>query len=264
VGRFAPTIMAGKVCPHPVAVETVDVLVAWDGTSPVGTMVRNALAWYAGAEEWLMRRALVALVASLTLAVVLGPLAQASPVISGQRAFGQVSIEPAFDDANGAQIFLLTPIHAPLPSKANSVAWAPMYLPMYPTSTTIGVLNCTPQNCDHVQVLPSDLVTALGLQSVYPTGTISTKYGSFTGGLVAGHDHLVGVAKTGGDFNIAWHVFLVLFTPKGVSDGASNTELLTLSAVNAAIAAGDAVGPIDSGIVFNCSITSEATYLNGQ
>jgi hypothetical protein len=211
-----------------------------------------------------MRRSLVALVASLALAVCLTPLAHASSGFSGQRTFGQVSIEPAIDDANGNQIFLLTPIHAPLPSKANPVAWAPMYLPMYPANTTISPLNCTPQNCDHLQVLPTDLVNALGLQSVYPIGSISTKYGPFTGGLVGGHDHLVGVAKTGGDFNVAWHVFLVLFTPQGVRDGASNTELLTLQSINAAIARGDAVGPIDSGIVFNCSITSEATYLHGQ
>lgn len=214
-----------------------------------------------------MRRWLLAVpvMASLALAVCLTPMAQASPVVSGQHAFGQVSIEPAYDDSTGNLIFLLTPIHAPLPSKANPVAWAPMYLPMYPASSTVSPLNCTPYNCDHVQVLPSGLVSALGLGSVYPTGTISTKYGAFTGGLVAGHDHLVGVAKTGGDFNIAWHVYLVLFTPKGVSDGAINHELLTLAGIQNAMAAGD-VFPhaIDSGITFNCSITNAATYWNGQ
>jgi hypothetical protein len=214
-----------------------------------------------------MRRLLLAVpvVASLALAVCLTPMAQASPVITGQHAFGQVSVEPAYDTGTGNLIFLLTPDKAPLPSKANPVAWAPMYIPMYPTGSSVSPLNCLPTNCDHLQVLPSALVAALGLQSVYPTGTISTKYGTFTGGLVAGHDHLVGVATTGGDFNIAWHVFLILFTQQGVDDGAINHELLTLAAIHAAMAAGDIFPqPIDSGIVFNCSITSEATYLNGQ
>jgi hypothetical protein len=211
-----------------------------------------------------MRRWLFALMVSVGLAVSLSPLAQASPVISGQRAYGQVSIEPAYDDANGNLIFLLTPDHVAIPSQSNPVAWAPIYLPMYPVNSTVSDLNCLPTNCDHVQTLPSALVSALHLESVYPDGTITTKYGTFTGGLVSGHDHLVGVANTGGDFNVAWQVYLVLFTPQGVSDGAINHKLLTLQAINDAIANGDAVGPVKTPITFNCSITSEATYLNGQ
>jgi hypothetical protein len=194
----------------------------------------------------------------------LAPLASADPGPSGQVSFGQASVEPAYDDMTGDLIYLLTPNKAPFPSKANPIATAPMYLPMYPVGSTVTPLNCLPTNCDHVQVLPSGLVASLGLQSVYPTGTISTKYGSFTGGLVRGHDHLVGVAKTGGDFNVAWHVYLVLFSAHGVTDGAINQPLRTKQAVDAAIASGDAVGPIDAGIVFNCSITSQATYMNGR
>lgn len=211
-----------------------------------------------------MRSKLFPLLLSLALTVFLAPLALADPGPTGQVAFGRVTVEPAYDDMTGSLIYLLTPDKAPFPSKANSIATAPMYLPMYPTSSTVSLFNCLPTNCDHVQVLPPGLVTSLGLQSVYPTGTISTKYGSFTGGLVKGHDHLVGVAKTGGDFNVAWHVYLVLFTPQGVGNGTINQPLRTLQDVNAAIARGDAVGPIDSGIVFNCSITSEATYLRGH
>jgi hypothetical protein len=160
----------------------------------------------------------------------------------------------------GNLIFLLTPMHVPVPSKANPVAAAPMYIPLYPQNSTVAPLNCLPTNCEHLQVLDSGLVASLGLQSVYPTGTISTKDGTFTGGLVKGHDHLVGVAKTGGDFNVAWHVYLVLFTPQGVSDGAINQHITTLQAMQAAIANGDAVGPIDTPITFNCSIVSAATY----
>lgn len=211
-----------------------------------------------------MRHKLFPLLICLTLALALTPSAKADPGPSGQVTFGQASVEPAYDDMTGGLIYLLTPIHAPFPSKANPIATAPMYLPMYPVNSTVSPLNCLPTNCDHVQVLPSGLVASLGLSSVYPNGTISTKYGSFTGGLVKGHDHLVGVAKSGGDFNVAWHVYLVLFTAKGVEDGAINQPLRTLQAVNAAIATGDAVGPIDSGIVFNCSITSQATYMRGH
>ncbi len=209
------------------------------------------------------RRALF-LLPGLVLTMSLAQLVSADPGPSGQVAFGQVTVEPAYDDMTGDLIYLLTPNHAPFPSRANPRATAPMYLVMYPQGSTVALLNCLPTNCDHVEVLPSGLVEGLGLQSVYPIGTISTKYGSFTGGLVLGHDHLVGVARSHGDFNVAWDVALVLFTPKGVGDGAINQPLRTLQAVNAAIATGDAVGPIDAGIVFNCSVTSEATYKQGH
>ena len=211
-----------------------------------------------------MRRWIIPIVIGLAVTVSLAPLAHADPSPSGQVAFGQSTVEPAYDDMAGSLVYLLTPNHVPFPSNANATSWAPMYIPMYPQNSTVTTLNCLPTNCDHLQVLPAGLVSAMGLSSVYPTGTISTKYGSFTGGLVKGHDHLVGVAKTGGDFNIAWHVYLVLFTPQGVSDGASNQHLTTLAAINAAIASGDAVGPIDSGIVFNCSVVPATTYGLGQ
>jgi hypothetical protein len=212
-----------------------------------------------------MRRWLLALVAALGLAMVAGPLVHADPIISGQRAYANQSVEPAYDDVTGQLIFLKTPIHVAIPVHSNHNAWAPMILPMYPVSTTISPLNCTPQNCDHINVLPPDLVAAFGLQSVYPTGTINTKYGTFTGALVAGHDHIVGVAKSGGDFNIAWHVFLVLFTPKAVADGAINHELLTDASIDAAMSHGDLVPTeIDTGIVFNCSIVPESVYLKGS
>jgi len=43
---------------------------------------------------------------------------------SGQRTFAQASVEPATDYANGNTIYLLTPVKAPFPSKANPVATA--------------------------------------------------------------------------------------------------------------------------------------------
>src|ERR1043165_3067966 len=75
------------------------------------------------------------------------------PWYSGQRAFGQATVEPAVDDATGHEIFLLTPDNAPLPSNAAPRAQAPLYLVLYPTASTIDAdtLNCQPVNCDHVQ-----------------------------------------------------------------------------------------------------------------
>jgi hypothetical protein len=155
---------------------------------------------------------------------------------SGQRAFGQVTIEPAIDDATGNEIFLLTPDHVPLPSNAAERAHAPLYLVLYPAASTIdaNILNCQPVNCDHAQTF------------TYP---------------LKGHDHLVGMPHTG-DFNVAWNVVLVAFTEQAFADGAINNRLLTLDQLNGALAAGDVItiGPVTS---FNCSITSAATYLKG-
>ena len=155
---------------------------------------------------------------------------------SGQRAFAQVTVEPAVDLATGNEIFLLTPNNAPLPSKAAEAATAPLYLPLYPASSTIpaNTLNCQPTNCDHVQTF------------AYP---------------LKGHDHLVGIPPTG-DWNVAWDVILVIFTEQGFADGAINTRILTQTQLDAAVAAGDVVefGPV---LTFNCSRTSIRTYLNG-
>jgi hypothetical protein len=158
------------------------------------------------------------------------------PWYSGQRAFGQVTVEPAIDDATGNEIFLLTPNNVPLPSHAAQRAQAPLYLVLYPALSTIdaNTLNCQPVNCDHVQAF------------AYP---------------LKGHDHLVGMPHTG-DFNVAWYVVLVAFTPQGFEDGAINNRILTLDQLNGALTNGDVtfIGPVTS---FNCSITSAATYLKG-
>ncbi len=184
---------------------------------------------------------------AFALVIVLGAataLAGPSPPwYTGQRAFGQLTVEPAVDLSTGTEVFLLTPNKAPFPSKPPDAAQAPLYLVAYPTTSTItDRLNCTPTTCDHVQRVPAPW---------YPDG-----------GLLKGHDHLVGIANTRGDFKVAWDVELDVFTPKGFSDGAINLRILTLDQLNAAKAAGD-VQAIDTGIVFNCSSTSVTTYLRG-
>jgi hypothetical protein len=177
------------------------------------------------------RIGVVAAAAALLLVTALP--ASAETWYSGQRAFGNVSVEPAVNDADGSQIFLLTPNGAQ--TNANPRAHAPLYLVLYPDASTIpaSTLNCTPTNCNHAQI-PG----------------------------MKGHDHLVGLPHTG-DFNVAWDVYPVVFTPHGIADGAMNTRLLTLSAVWAAKNAGDVFVSPTVLLAFNCSKTSMATYLKG-
>ena len=189
-------------------------------------------------------RFLLAIITGGALVAAMAALAGAGTTwYTGMRAFGQVTVEPAINDANGQEVFLLTPNKAPFPSKAPEKAQAPLYLVAYPTSSTITEpFNCTPTTCDHAQSVPL---------SWYPSG-----------GLLKGHDHLVGIASTGGDFNVAWDVELDAFTPQGFSDGAINHRIMTLDELNAAKRNGDIQG-IDIGVVFNCSSVNIATYLKG-
>lgn len=172
----------------------------------------------------------------LALSLVNQGTAAATTWYSGMRAFGQVTVEPAVDSATGDQVFLLTPNNVPTPANAAERAHAPLYLPLYPTASTLPAssFNCTPTNCNHVQHFG------------YP---------------LKGHDHLIGKPQTG-DFNVAWDVILVAFTLKGFGDGAINTRILTLTQLHNAETAGD-VFEINTGFSFNCSIASMTTYLKG-
>jgi hypothetical protein len=78
---------------------------------------------------------------------------------------------------------------------------------------------------------------------------------------VLGHDHLVGVPPTG-DFNVAWHVILVVFTPQGIADGAVNGRTLTLQQVTDLVNKGDAFQAATP-IVFNCQIVPATVYNKG-
>jgi hypothetical protein len=178
---------------------------------------------------------------------------------SGQRTYAQASVEPAIDYSTGNRIYLLTPIKAPFPSKANTIATAPLYLPLYPLTSTVAAddLNCQPTNCDHANVLPFPSPDYGALPGTDPACT------DFNGGApcarVKGHDHLVGAANTHGDFNVAWTVKPVIFTHQAFVDGKINTRITTLTQLWAEVASGDVVIAPDL-VTFNCSITSEQTY----
>jgi hypothetical protein len=171
------------------------------------------------------------------------------PLPTGERQFGKVSIEPAYDHQTGSLVYLLTPEKATFPSKANHNATAPLHLVEYPPGSTVGTLNCmgVPGNCpDH------DLDVA-----AFATATMPSVYG--TNPLVLpGHDHLVAPPASGGDFNVAWEVIEVLFTSKA----AANTHLTTEAEIEDAIAHGKARA-FDLGFAFNCSVVPSSVYWKG-
>jgi hypothetical protein len=200
-----------------------------------------------------MRRVLAPLAAvALTLALAVPGHAESLP--SGERVFGNVTIEPAYDAAHAGQlIYLLTPNKTPNPVNANPRSWAPIYLPIYPAGSTAA----TTFNCDHTPIdncpdhgnLVADaaqqISAAKGFGSVYAHG-------------VLGHDH-VADAPGGDDFNIAWEPVLVLFT----SAAAANQHLLTDAAILNAAANGTVVLVPSPNLTFHCSVVSAATYNHG-
>lgn len=178
------------------------------------------------------------------------------PWQTGMRAVGNgATIEPAVNDADGSQTFIITPNdspfyqgspNAPVPPAPFSNVSAPLYLVTYPIGSTVDAqtpLNCYTEgffapglsyNCDHAQI-PG----------------------------IKGHDHLIGVPgsqKAGGDYNVQWHVWVTFFTPQGVADGAMNTRILTLYQLKAAQANGDVTPFIDTYIYFDCSAVSGAVF----
>jgi hypothetical protein len=180
-----------------------------------------------------------ALVALCTRTVVAGP----PP--SGERQLGRTIIEPAYDDATGKLIYLNTPMGAPFPSKSNPHAWAPLYLIVYPSAAAdfVGTMNCQHEGGDNC---PDHGPEIAGLAE----GAVPGVYGDG----VWGHDHLLD-APGGSEFNVAWHVIVVLFT----NPEAAKTHITTEEGLDAVLDAGDAI-TIDTPIVFNCSVVPAAPY----
>ena len=137
---------------------------------------------------------------------------------TGTFVGGGGTIEPAYDDTTGKLVYLQTPNNAHVHPNDHNVA--PLYIPVYPKDSGItATLNCAhmpADNCpDHG---PAVAGAAMGMvPSVY-------------GGGVLGHDHLLGVASSGGDFNVIWEPTLVLF-----NQGAPIQHFTTLAEINAAL-----------------------------
>ena len=181
----------------------------------------------------------------------------AAPMPSGEVTFGQTVVEPAYDAATGALVYLSTPMHAAVhPVFAKNVA--PIYLPVYPVGLDVGILNCqdttatTVENCpDHgpgVAAAAMGISAAGGFGSVYANG-------------VQGHDHLVGIASTGGDFNVLWEPVLILFT----NTQAASAHPLTLDEINADLAGThpNAIPVPLPSLTFHCSVVSASAYAHG-
>lgn len=202
-----------------------------------------------------LRRSFLVAAAAVALLVAAVPVS-ATTAPSGERIVGNATlghgavIEPAYDYNTGTLTYILTPTGAPFPSNANAHAVAPLYLVVYPSSYPGWTLNCmgVPGNCPDHDGLIAGAATAIE-PGVYGTDPAA----------VPGHDHLVGLANTGGDFNVAWHVYVVLFT----NTAAANSHITTLTQLRGALDGGDAIS-VDSGIVFNCSAVPASLYWNGK
>jgi hypothetical protein len=189
--------------------------------------------------------------AALACLVPFSAVADTAP--TGERTLGNATIEPAYNDFDGSFVYLLTPNRlAPLgPNNpilnVDPHAVAPLYLIVYPPGTP-GTFNCmgaTPGNCpDHAGVIAG-----------VATSVMPTVYGT-SPAAVPGHDHLVGMPRTG-DFNVAWHVYVELFASK-----AAVTHITTLAELQAAWSS-HALVQLDSGITFVCSVVSQQAYLAG-
>ena len=195
-----------------------------------------------------LRRTAVLCMVGLTLPFVAAGPARADALPSGERQLGRSAIEPAYNADTGKILYLGTPEKSPFPTHTSPHAVSPLYLVEYPPGSTVGTLNCmgVPGNCpDHD-----------GLVAAVATGAMPAVYGTDPS-LLPGHDHVVDPPGAP-DFNVAWEVVEVLFTNRA----AANTHLTTDTAIENAVAAGDAV-EIDLGFAFHCQVVPQVVYNRG-
>ena len=192
-------------------------------------------------------------IAVLAACVALFPLnGVAGTLPTGERAVGNATIEPAYDDSDAGIVYLLTPNRlAPLnPTQpingVNQHAVAPLFLIVYPPGTP-GTFNCmgVPGNCPDHDAAIAGVATGV-MPSVY--GTVPSA--------VPGHDHLVGMPRTG-DFNVPWHVYVELFT-----SAAAVHHITTLAQLEDAWTSGG-LAEVDTGITFACPVVSGQAYAHG-
>lgn len=208
--------------------------------------------------------------AALVIASVLGILAGQSAALAGTLPTGEVTvgkstIEPAYDYSTGNLVYLLTPSGSAAhinPQFAHNVA--PLYLVVYPNSDGAysGPLNCEDTTSNPVQTenCPDHgPEVAMGAANADPS-----VYASFYDGNpadtvpnVRGHDHLVGIASTGGDFNVLWEPVLVLFN--NAADAAQHvTTVAQISALGSALT----MIPLPQ-LTFPCSVVGAGAYNHG-
>jgi hypothetical protein len=168
---------------------------------------------------------------------------------TGHFAGGGGTVEPAYNSNTGTIIYLQTPNNATVNPNDHNVA--PLFLPEYPDGSGIDPASL---NCAHV---PADNCPDHGP----PLAGLAIKImpNVYKPGHVLGHDHLAGIASSGGDFNVIWEPVLVLFT----SVHASTQHITTLTQINAALAAGQIIEVPLPQADFHCSVVSAAAYARG-
>lgn len=176
---------------------------------------------------------------------------------SGTFVGGGGTIEPAYDVTTGTPIYLLTPIGAQVhpaqridPATGLPVNVAPIYIPVYPVGSGIDPATL---NCAHV---PADNCPDHGPEVA---GAAMSIVPSVYGGGVIGHDHLAGIASTGGDFNVLWEPVLVLFT----NSTAATEHVTTLTQIKSDVGSGNAIEVPLPQLDFNCAPVSAAAYAHG-
>lgn len=189
----------------------------------------------------------------------------ADPMPSGQVMYGNTTydpatmtfvggggtIEPAYNDATGTLIYLLTPNKAKAHPNDHNIA--PFYIPEYPASSGIDPASL---NCAH---MPADNCPDHG--PLLAGAAISIMPNVYQHGAVLGHDHLAGIASSGGDFNVLWEPILVLFTStKAVAEVG---HITTLAQIKAALAANQVKEYPLPEADFYCASVSAAAYGRG-
>jgi hypothetical protein len=217
----------------------------------------------------------MSLALALSVSFGVASVSATSPLPSGQVMIGNASlsmtptphftggggvVEPAIDDTTGNLVYLLTPTNAKTHPNAHNVA--PLYLPVYPVGSGIdpASLNCAHMPADNCPDHGPGVAGAA--KSIMPS-----VYGSLDGtvpGGVLGHDHLVGIASTGGDFNVIWEPVLILFT----SVDAQQTHITTLAQIQAALKTPPSGPPLAIAVPlpqldFSCASVSATVYARG-
>ena len=234
----------------------------------------------------MLRRFVVASILTASVALlVFAAVGSAGSAPSGQRLYGSSTwdpvsghfvggggaIEPAFDDSTGTLVYLRTPNNNQnaknLPGKmvpfgdlgfSLPVNTAPIFLPVYPAGS--GIDSAT-LNCDHLVPLnpgPGTGDNCIDHGNAVAGAAMSIDPAVYGGG-VLGHDHLVGIAKTGGDFNVLWEPVLVLFT----SVNRNQERITTLDQIETAVNVTHTafLVPLPP-LTFHCSAEGSAAYDN--
>jgi len=171
---------------------------------------------------------------------------------TGHFVGGGGTIEPAYDDTTGTLIYLQTPNNAKAHPNDHNVA--PLYIPVYPVGSGIDEAGL---NCQHLggDNCPDHGPGVAAAAMFNPDPQVQSVY---SGG-VLGHDHLAGIASTGGDFNVLWEPTLVLFT----NAQAATQHITKLAQITADVNAGYAILVPLPQLDFHCSVVSAAAYARG-